>query len=101
MLAIDDTSADLAREFKASPFGPYSADLQKLLLLLRWGFPRGRKIIVCTIPHREWRLGEMGPKRGTPMRLDEGPAFSRYADAVWACFRARWREIAGRDCPIA
>lgn len=100
MLRIDDDQAHLALEYKASPFGPFSADLQKLLQLMRWGFPRGRVVILCTKPYREWRLAEMGPRRGTPLRPLAGPAFSSYAEASWACFRARWREVAGRDCPV-
>ena len=42
---------------------------------------------------------QYGPRRGTPMQVD-GRAFHNYDDAVWACFRARWKEMTGADCPV-
>ncbi|WP_374305772.1 hypothetical protein [Ferrovibrio sp.] len=103
MLKIDPgsaASAALASQFKAAPFGPYSADLQKMLQLLRWGYARGRTIIVCTEPYKEWRLGRMGPKRGMKVELDPSAVFTDYSAAVWACFRARFQEVTGQPCPI-
>ena len=103
MIKIDSGSAEsaaLALQFKTAPFGPYSADLQKLLQVLRWGFVRGRTVIVCTKPYAEWRLGRMGPQRGMPMAISETDVFSTYGAAVWACFRARWREVLGKPCPV-
>lgn len=103
MLKIDPASAhsaDLAAQFKAAPFGPYSADLQKMLQLLRWGFARGRTIIVCTQPYKEWRLGRMGPQRGMKVEIDGAETFSDYGAAAWACFRARWQEVVGQPCPV-
>jgi len=99
MLSIDLSRTDLCEEFKRKPFGRHSADLHKLLDLMRWGFARGRTVILCTVPHKEWRLAKFGPRRGTPM-LIENRAFNTYKDAVWACFRARWKEMTGRDCPV-
>lgn len=100
MLSIDQSRTDLCEEFKRQPFGRHSADLHKLLDLMRWGFARGRTIILCTVPHKEWRLAKFGPRRGTPMLIDQSRAFTAYKDAVWACFRARWKEMTGRDCPV-
>ena len=99
MYRIDPTRADLAREYKARPVGPHSAELQKLLLILRWGSVRGKTVIVCTKPEREWRLGKLGPKRGTPMQ-EFGPTFTSPAEASWACFKARWQEATGKPCPV-
>ncbi|WP_374653223.1 hypothetical protein [Dongia sp.] len=103
MIKIDPSSAAstaLASQFKAAPFGPHSADLQKMLQLLRWGHARGRTIIVCTEPYREWRLGRMGSKRGMKVETDDSMVFTDYAAAVWACFRARFQEVTGQPCPI-
>jgi hypothetical protein len=103
MIKIDaegPRGAALAGEFKAAPFGPYSADLQKVLQLLRWGHARGRTIIVCTKPYAEWRLGRMGPRRGMKVAVDDSQVFTEYGAAVWACFRARWQEVTGKACPI-
>ncbi|MBL8709494.1 MAG: hypothetical protein JNL25_09890 [Rhodospirillaceae bacterium] len=103
MIKIDAEGAQgaaLAREFKAAPFGPYSADLQKLLQLLRWGHVRGRTVIVCTKPYVEWRLGRMGPKRGMPVEVSESEIFLDFGEANWACFRARWQEVTDKPCPV-
>lgn|SRR6186997_2540278 len=103
MIKIDPASAhsaELASQFKAAPFGPYSADLQKLLQLLRWGFARGRTIIICTKPYQEWRLGRMGPQRGMKVEISDTDVFSDYGAAAWACFRARWQEVVGQPCPV-
>ena len=99
MLSIDTSRIDLCAEFKAKPFGRHSADLHKLLDLMRWGYARGRTVILCTVPYKEWHLAQYGPRRGTPMQVDDR-AFHKYDDAVWACFRARWKEMTGADCPV-
>jgi hypothetical protein len=103
MIKIDSDNPQcvaLAAQFRAAPFGPYSADLQKMLQLLRWGFARGRTIIVCTKPYKEWRLGRMGPQRGMKVEISDTDIFTDYGSAVWACFRARWREVVGKPCPV-
>jgi hypothetical protein len=99
MYRIDPTRVDLAREFKERPLGVHSAELDKLLLILRWGGVRGKSLIVCTKAEREWRLAKMGPRRGTPM-TEYGPTYTRHADVMWACFRARWLEATGKECPV-
>ena len=99
MLSIDQSRTDLCAEFKTKPFGRHSADLHKLLDLMRWGYARGRTVILCTVPYKEWHLAQYGPRRGTPMQVD-ARAFHKYDDAVWACFRARWKEMTGADCPV-
>lgn len=100
MLSIDPSRTDLCEEFKRKPFGRHSADLHRLLDLMRWGYARGKTIIICTVPHKEWRLGQLGPRRGTKVEIDRSRAFRSYEDAVWACFRARWKDITGKDCPV-
>jgi hypothetical protein len=99
MYRIDPARADLAREYKEHPTGPHSAELQKVLMILRWGSVRGKTVIVCTEPDRAWRLGRLGPKRGTAMQ-EYGPTYKTYGEASWACFRARWLETTGQDCPV-
>ena len=99
MYRIDPTRADLAREYKAHPTGAHGAELQKVLLILRLGGVRGKTVIICTKPDRAWRLGKLGPKRGTPMQ-EYGPTYATYAEASWACFRARWLETTGQECPV-
>jgi hypothetical protein len=100
MLSIDPTRTDLCEEFKRQPAGRHSADLHRLLDLMRWGYARGKTIILCTVPHKEWRLAKMGPRRGSKVQVDNSRVFQDHDDAVWACFRARWKEMTGRDCPV-
>lgn len=100
MLSIDQSRTDLCEEFKRKPFGRHSADLHRLLELMRWGYARGKTIILCTVPHKEWRLAKLGPRRGTRMQIDQSRVFHDHDEAVWACFRARWKEMTGRDCPV-
>lgn len=103
MIRIDpasEKSRTLAAEYKRAPLGPHSADLQKLLQLLRWGYARGRTVIICTRPYAEWRLGRMAPARGQPMEVSDDQVFTSYGDAQWACFRARWQEVVGQPCPV-
>ena len=100
MLSIDLSRTDLCEEFKRKPFGRHSADLHKLLDLMRWGFARGRTVILCTVPHKEWRLAKSGPRRGTPLQTDQSRDYYSYHDAAGACVRARWKEMPGRDCPV-
>ena len=99
MYRIDPARADLAREYKARPYGPHSAELQKVLLIMRWGGVRGKSVILVTEPDHAFRLGKMGPKRGTPM-TEYGPRYKTAAEASWACFRARWLEATGTECPV-
>jgi hypothetical protein len=99
MYRIDPARADLAREYKARPGGPHSAELQKLLLILRWGGVRGKSVILASKSERHYRLGKFGPKRGTPMQ-EYGPTYKTPQEASWACFRARWLEITGQECPV-
>jgi hypothetical protein len=99
MYRIDPARKDLAREYKEKPLGPHSAELQKVIMLLRWGGVRDKTVILCTKPDREWRLAKLGPRRGTAMQ-EFGPTYGTYGEASWACFRARWREITGQDCPV-
>lgn len=100
MYRIDPARADLAREFKAAPLGPHSAELQKVVQIMRWGSSRQKTIIICTQHHREWRLGRMGAARGDKL-TEIGATFTTYAEAAWACFRARWQEATGQTCPVA
>ena len=59
--------------------------------------------VIDADPERELgpdSVAKFGPRRGTPMQIDQSRAFTSYHDAVWACFRARWKEMTGRDCPV-
>src|SRR6058998_3950711 len=65
MFRLDRERIDLAREFKARPFGVHSPELRAALNQLRAVHPGGKLILVCTKAYREWTLGQL---RGDPPR---------------------------------
>src|SRR5262249_61574990 len=66
MFAIDPTRLDLAREFKRSPFGPHSPELQAVLNVLRGARHCQDLLLICTKPHAQWRLAEKQPHGQPP-----------------------------------
>ncbi|NNL85412.1 MAG: hypothetical protein HKP27_07150 [Myxococcales bacterium] len=99
MKDIDPTRLDLAREFRDAPLGPHSAELQKLLSVMRWHPLKGKPILVCTQSGREWRLGRNPGKRGEPVAF-EGEPFDDMGTTLWALFRARWEASTGRTLEL-
>ena len=100
MYGFDKTRLDLAREFKANPFGEHRPDLQYLLHIMRKPNP-GRPHFVL-LP-REW--GETGtlalvePGGRTPPR-PTSPVVTDLAEAEWHVFKLRWAELAGEELPF-
>lgn len=92
---FDPTRLDLAREFRDRPLGPYSADLQRLLVRMRWGPTAGRYVLLVLDQGKRWQLGQLPPRRGDKVRLFEGVEFTSLADAEWHVFQLRWQEISG------
>jgi hypothetical protein len=56
---FDPSRLDLAREYKARPFGEHSPDLQYLLNLMRTRETEGRYVLVMTRPHAQWTLARL------------------------------------------
>ena len=99
MYRFDASRLDLAREYKARPFGEHSPDLQYLLNLMRTRETDGRYVLVMTQPHAQWTLarltdGNQGPPRLTNVTFDSLEA------AEWAVFKLRWEAMAGAPLPI-
>ncbi len=99
MYRFDAARLDLAREFKARPFGEHSPDLQYLLNLMRTRETEGRYVLVMTRSHAQWTLarltdGNQGPPGLTNMTFDSLEA------AEWAVFKLRWEEMAGAPLPL-
>lgn len=90
---------DLAREFRARPYGVHSPELKAALDQLRLVHPNGKMILVCTKPGREWTLAEL---RGEPLRshLREDMVFTSLEDAEWAIFKLRWRILTGEELTL-
>ena len=96
---IDATRLDLAREFKARPFGAHSGDLQHLLNVMR-GLPiRNKHVLVMTEPHSQWTLAEMSGEPPRP-RLLSNHVFHSLEEAEWHVFKLRWRELIGEPLEL-
>jgi hypothetical protein len=100
MYEIDPERLDLVREFKAQIYGRHSGELQRILNRMRGGPNAGRYVIVCTKRHCGWTLARMGERAGDPLEPVPGHVFGSKAEAEWAVFKLRWRELTGRDLPI-
>ena len=67
MYEIDPNRIDLAKEFKANPYGEHSPDLQYLLNLMRRPGDQPYHLLVITEPFRRWTLAVNDPGiRGRP-----------------------------------
>ncbi|MBN35201.1 MAG: hypothetical protein CMM46_10585 [Rhodospirillaceae bacterium] len=95
MYKIDPAKTELAEEFKANPFGPHSAELQKVLNVMRWEPMEGKHVLVNTVPHKEWCLAQLPGKRGVPVTLHEDVKFTDLGEAEWHIFKIRWKKHTG------
>jgi hypothetical protein len=97
MYRFDKTRLDLAREFKANPFGEHSPDLQYLLNILRAPKPGAFHVLLIDKAGERWTLAMMEPgKAPKPTNI----VFTSLAEAEWHVFRERWAAMAGEDLPI-
>lgn len=97
MYRIDPDRMDLVEEFLRAPFGHHSAELQRVLNVLRGGPLENKYVLVSTKPHREWVLGRLSGVRGVPVRLLDGNVFTSAEEAERAVFKLRWEEHTGRQ----
>lgn len=95
MHQVDPSRTDLALEFRANPLGPHSADLQKLLKILRWESVEDRFVIVQPRRDGPWFLAETTGPKGYPLKVYEGAPLLRIDDAYFEVFRKRWEKHAG------
>lgn len=85
-----------AREFMATPVGPHSPGLQRVLNVLRGEPLAGKYVLIEISPHEQWRLGRLSGERGQPVELLD-TVFTDLATAEREVFRLRWREHVGQD----
>ncbi|MSP83275.1 MAG: hypothetical protein EXQ94_10170 [Alphaproteobacteria bacterium] len=100
MYEIDTKRTDLALEFKKNPWGPHSAELQRILNRMRWEPLKGKHVLVCTKPHQEWKLAELPGERGKPVKVHEDVVFTNLEAAEWDIFKRRWKRITGQDLRV-
>ena len=99
MQTVDPRRLDLAAEYKSNPFGPYGAELQKLLMLLHWDHAEDRFIAVQMESGGPWSLARTRGGRGVPMELYLSHQFTDAAEVRWAIFRKRWQQRTG-ELPV-
>jgi len=98
MFKIDPSRLDVAREFKAKPFGEHSPELQYVLNYMRTRQTPQFEVLVMTEPGKRWVLGYMPTGGGVPKLTNQ--TFDRLEDAEWHVFKLRWKDITGHDLPI-
>jgi N,N-dimethylformamidase len=99
MYRFDKSRIDLAREFKARPYGEHSPDLQYLLHLMRMPSDKPFHALFMTEQDRRWTVALVEPGLRSPPRLTN-MVFDKLEDAEWYVFRERWKALAGEDCPV-
>lgn len=93
--AWDGTRMDLAAEYRRSPRGPFSLELQRILDRMRMTPMKGRYALVILEPFRRWGLVRLAGERGVAPSPVEGVEFASMAEAEWDIFKRRWKELTG------
>ncbi len=99
MLQFDKTRLDLAREFRANPYGEHSPDLQYLLNLMRRPGPEPFHVLLVDRPGERWTLAMMTPG-GREAPRPTNVVFADLKDAEWHVFKLRWARLAGEELPL-
>lgn len=98
MYRFDKTRLDLAREFRANPFGEHSPDLQYLLNIMRDATDQPFHVLMVDRMGERWTLGVMEPgRRKAPRRTNV--VFTDLKEAEWHVFKLRWAMLSGGEEP--
>ena len=97
---IDPERLDLVEEFRRSPRGPHSDELQKILHRMRWAGEARRYCALVVEPGRSWKLGQLPTQRGHPVEIVSDEIFFKTADIEWEVFCRRWEALTGRKLPL-
>jgi hypothetical protein len=81
-------------EFRKTPIGHHSTDLQVILNELRSLPMADKHCLVCTKPNREWQLAMTTGVRGKPVKM-LAKKFTSLEDAEWHVFKLRWKRLRG------
>ena len=99
MFQFDPSRIDLAREYRTTPFGEHSPDLQYLLNLMRSPSDQPFYLLVMTEPFRRWTLAVKQPGTLEPPRLTNS-VFTDLKAAEWHVFKLRWQALAGEELRV-
>ncbi len=97
MYEIDPDRKDLVEEFRKTPVGHHSPELQKVMNRLRAERFPGKHVLICTRPYQEWRLARLSGVRGEPPEVVEGVVYTTIEEAEWEVFKIRWKAETGED----
>ena len=90
---------DLAREFKANPFGEHSPDLQYLLHIMRQPGREAFHVLLVDEAGKRWTLALLEPGGGCAPK-PTNTVFTDLKEAEWHVFKLRWATLAGEELPI-
>ena len=93
---VGEQDRRVIEEFMRQPVGHHSPELQRVLNVFRSEPLKGKHVLVCTKPHREWRLALLSGERGKPVRLLD-QVFTDLVEAEREVFRRRWKQHTGSD----
>jgi hypothetical protein len=99
MYRIDPQRKDLAREFRAKPFGTHSPELQTVLNIIRRPENCQSLVAIVVKPHEQWLLARSRPGTTKP-ELVSNTIYNRLEDLEWAAFKMRWEAITGEKLDI-
>ena len=97
---IDPGRVDLAREFIGNPFGPHSAELQRVLNVMRAVPLAGKHVILMSGPYRRWSVARLTGVRAEAAERVGSLSFDNPEDAERAVFKLRWEEHTGQPLDL-
>lgn len=97
---IDPERVDLAREFYRNPWGPHSAELQRILNVMRAAPVAGKHVILMSGPYRRWSVARLTGVRGEAAEVIEELTFDNPEDAERAVFKLRWEAHTGQPLDL-
>ena len=93
---VGEQDRRVVEEFQRKPVGHHSPELQRVLNVFRSEPLAGKYVLICTVPHREWRLAQLSGERGKPVKeLDV--VFTDLGEAERAVFQLRWKKFTGSE----
>ena len=91
----------LAEEFRRTPLGHHSPQLQRLLRIFRTLPIEGKHALLRVDHRRAWVLVRFNGRKGEPLTVDRGRVFTDWNEAEWEVFKLRWRDYFGQAVPEA
>jgi topoisomerase IA-like protein len=99
MYQIDPTRLDLAEEFRRKPYGRHSAELQRVLNLMRTEPFEGHYVLIREGRFGPYKLSRFGRTPADPL-ADTGQVFQSVREAEWMVFKLRWHRLTGLELPL-